>query len=172
VKILSAGTLRTISFAAIVMSCVLGEVVCAMTPFQLFVIERNKNANIVVYEAKLDDRGDFVPDAPVVAYWKLNATTGAQQSLSLFDKRAYGFSIKKDIDSYQMTLAPFKNRPIQLLKEGKIPRAQMTINGIQSWLSKVYVKAKEGTLLPKVEYIELYGTAVATGQKTYEKMVP
>jgi hypothetical protein len=164
--------MRKVSLLTILISFLLSAAALAVTPCQLFVIERNKNANLVIYEARLDDAGAFASKDPVVAYWKLNATTGGTESLSMLDKRAYGFSIKKDGDHYRMALAPFKNRPILVLKEDKTVRAQMTINGINSWLSKVYVKAKEGTLLPKVEYLEIFGTAVEGGQKTYEKVVP
>lgn len=164
--------MRKISMLTILLSFLLCGAVFAVTPCQLFVIERSKNANIVVYEARLDDAGAFVSDAPVVAYWKLNATTGGTEALNMLQKKAYGFSVKNDAGQYRMTMVPFKKRPILLIKDGKTVRAQMAIDGVQSWLSKVYVKAKDGVVLPKVEYLEFFGTAVDGGQKTHEKFVP
>ena len=139
---------------------------------QLIVIERSKNANIVIYEAQLDTTGTLLSDSPVIAYWKLNATTGKKEALNMLDKRAYGFSVKKEREKFQMVLVAFNKRPIQLIKDGNTVRAQIAINGIQSWLTKVYVKAKDNGPRPKVEYLELFGTAVDGGQKNYEKLVP
>jgi hypothetical protein len=109
----------------------------AVTAQRLFVIERSKNANIVVYETQLDDMGRLLSDSPVIAYWKLNATTGKKEVLNMLDKRACGFSIKKEGNRYRMTLASFKKRSILLIKNKNTIRAQMAINDLQSWLTKV-----------------------------------
>lgn len=164
--------MRRISILIVFLSFMLTVLAFAVTPQQLFVIERSKNANIVVYEARLDDTGALLPDSPVVAYWKLNATTGKKEALNMLDKRAYGFSMKKEGEKHQVVMAAFKKRPIQLITDGNTVRAQITINGIQSWLTKVYVMAKDKEVLPKVEYVELFGNAVDGGQKTYEKLIP
>ncbi|MCX5778689.1 MAG: DUF4833 domain-containing protein [Elusimicrobia bacterium] len=164
--------MHKISMMTFLIILLLSSGVCAVTPCQLFVIERSKNANLVIYEAQLDDAGTILPTTPVVAYWKLNATTGGKEALGMLDKKAYGFSVNKEGDIYRMVLAPVKKRPILLVNDGNTVRAQMVIGEQQSWLSKVYVKAKEGAFLPTVQYFELFGTAVAGGQTTYEKIVP
>lgn len=150
----------------------LGVRVFAVTPHQLFIIERSTNANIVVYEARLDGKGDFAADAPVVAYWKLNATTGGTEPLSFLEKKGFGFDLVKDGGQYRMILTPLKDRPILVVKHQQTVRAQMVIAGVPSWLSRVYVRSGQGVILPTVEYVELFGAAVAGGGKTYEKMVP
>jgi hypothetical protein len=164
--------MRKISILIVFFSFALPALAFAVTLQQLFVIERSKNANIVIYEARLDDAGALLSDSPVIAYWKLNATTGKKEALSMLDKKAYGFSIKKEGDRYQMTLAAFKKRPIKIIIDGNTVRAQITINGIQSWLTKVYVKAKDNGVIPKVDYLELFGAGVDGENKTYEKLLP
>jgi hypothetical protein len=39
-------------------------------------------------------------------------------------------------------------------------------------LEKMYIKASDGLMGPKVEYIELYGKDPQTGGKRYQKIVP
>ncbi|MDR0486144.1 MAG: DUF4833 domain-containing protein, partial [Elusimicrobiota bacterium] len=52
----------------------------------LFRIERNKNANIVVYDAVLSADGTIDKKKPVDAYWILNAKDGKRYELGAFDK--------------------------------------------------------------------------------------
>jgi hypothetical protein len=51
----------------------------------LFVIERNTNANVVHYEAKLKD-GHIDQHQPVIAYWIMGAEDGRRQELNLLEK--------------------------------------------------------------------------------------
>jgi hypothetical protein len=111
--------MRRVGIVTVLLSFLMSGVVFAVTPCQLFVIERSKNANYVVYEARLDDAGNFVPDTPVVAYWRMVATGGGTEALNVIEHRAYGFSVKKEGSRFRMALAPIKKRPILLMKDGK-----------------------------------------------------
>src|SRR5262249_26544671 len=50
-------------------------------PAHLFVIERSKNANIVVYDARLAKGGELAKSKPVVAYWLLDGDKDRRDSL-------------------------------------------------------------------------------------------
>lgn len=139
----------------------------------LFFIERNKNANIVVYEARFDDAGEYLARTPVAAYWKLNATTGRIEQLNMLDKKAYGFSLERAEGRFVMRLASLRKRPIEVVRDGAAGAlARMDIGGTPSRLTKVFVQASEGKLLPKVAYVDLFGTALAGGTTTYERILP
>jgi hypothetical protein len=63
-------------------------------PEHLFVIERSKNANIVVYDANRGPSGDLSATEPIVAYWLLNGENGKREELNRVDRdRAYGFDV-------------------------------------------------------------------------------
>lgn len=53
-------------------------------------------------------------------------------------------------------------------------RVEMDINATRAHLHKVFVSTKESFagLLPRVEYVEFYGTCLTTGQDCIEKYIP
>jgi hypothetical protein len=50
-------------------------------------------------------------------------------------------------------------------------RAEAPISGRRAYLAKVYIHAADG-ILPRVEYVELFGTHVKTGEPLRERIVP
>lgn len=141
----------------------------------LFIIERSTNANVVHYDAKIGKDGAFDPKEPVVAYWVMAAEDGRRQSLSALEKMfAYGFTIRKDSSgqSFWMTLVSQKRREIHIYQEGGKVRAVILIGGQAAYLSKIYVQTRESSLLRTVDYVELFGYDIVTGQNRYEKVAP
>jgi hypothetical protein len=53
----------------------------------LFKIERNKNANIVVYDVKLNSTGDICRYDPIDSYWILNEKNGKRKEVSALEKK-------------------------------------------------------------------------------------
>src|SRR5260370_30674866 len=73
----------------------------------LFTIERNTNANVVHYEARLKD-GKIDPHQPVVAYWIIGADDGRRQELNLLERiNASRFNLHPDdlTDSDRMRIS-------------------------------------------------------------------
>ena len=73
----------------------------------LFIIERNMNANVVHYDARLTADGKLDRKEPVIAYWVMLAKDGHREKLNWIEKKkAYGFTIKPDpsVNGYKMTL--------------------------------------------------------------------
>jgi len=141
----------------------------------LFIIERSKNANVVHYDARLTADGKLDPKEPVIAYWVKLAGDGRREELSWIEKKkAYGFDLKPDpsVEGYKMTLVADPQRQITVKKEGDAVRAEGVIDGRPAVLEKMYIKASDGLMGPKVEYIELYGRDLETGGKRYQKIVP
>ena len=141
----------------------------------LFIIERSKNANVVHYDARLTADGQLDPTEPVIAYWIKLAEDGRQEKLSWIEKKkAYGFTIKPDssVNGYKMTLVAAPERQITVKNEKDAVRAEALIAGRPAVLQKLYINASDGLTGPKVQYIEVYGKDLQTGEKRREKMVP
>ena len=141
----------------------------------LFIIERSKNANVVHYDARLTADGKLNPKEPVIAYWVLLAEDGRREKLSWIEKKkAYGFTIKPDrpVKGYKMTLVAAPERQITVKKEKDAFRAEAIIDGRPAVLQKLYINASDGLTGPKVQYIEVYGKDLQTGENRREKMVP
>src|SRR5262247_4394987 len=63
-------------------------------PAHLFVIERSKNKNIVVYDANRGPAGELDASEPVVAYWLLNGEADKREELNRVEReRAYGVDV-------------------------------------------------------------------------------
>jgi len=141
----------------------------------LFIIERSKNANVVHYDAQLNADGKLDPKEPVIAYWVLLAKDGRREKLSWVEKKkAYGFTIKPDpsVNGYKMTLVAAPEKQIIVKKEKETVLAEAVIEGRPAVLEKMYINASDGLTGPKVQYIEVYGKDLQTGEKLREKMVP
>ena len=136
----------------------------------LFIIERNKNANVVHYDAQLTADGKLDPKGPVIAYWVMLAKDGRRQNLTWIEKKmAYGMNIKPDpsVDGYQMTIVAATQRSITVKKVDSAVRAEIVIDGRPAILEKMYIDASGRT----VHYLELYGKDVQTGEKRFEKVM-
>jgi hypothetical protein len=141
----------------------------------LFIIERNTNANVVHYDARLTADGKLDPKEPVIAYWIMLAKDGHREKLTWTEKKkAYGFTIKPDpsVSGYKMTLVAAPGRQITVKKEKNVVRAEAVIDGRPAILEKMYINASGGLTGPKVHYIEVYGKDLQTGEQRREKMVP
>jgi hypothetical protein len=137
----------------------------------LFKIERNKNANVVMYDAKLDLNGNINKKKPVDAYWILHAKQGQRQEITFFEKKAYGYTAtENDDDSYSLVLKAAEDRPMKIGLVNGEPKAEILINNEKAYLSSVYVSASSA-LIPKVFYIILIGTKINTSEKVTEKII-
>ncbi len=151
------------------------KVAANKTAAPLFIIERNKNANIVRYDANLAPDGNLAPAEPVVAYWLLLAGDGSRKKLNWLEKKkAYGIRVKPGPgkDAFTLTLAAAPWLPLTVKKTGDSARAETSINGRPAVLEKMFIQARDRLIGPKVEYVELYGNDLQTGEPCREKIIP
>lgn len=164
---------RTILF--VIFFLMFGINIYADKTSNLFVIERSKNANVVKYDALLNDDGSINEKTPVDAYWLLYAyKNGEREELSAFDKKAYGFKVKYNHEKKQFDfmLKSVKDRPMVLALYNNVPKAVIKINNTDCFLEKVYIESKDGAFgIPKVSYYELFGSEVSTGEKQQQKIL-
>jgi len=144
------------------------------TAQRLFHIERNKNTNIVVYDAQVMPDSNLAEDDPVIVYWLKLAEGGHRKGLKGIEKKmAYGFSVESREGNrlvIEMKADVGRNLVVDV-HEGAY-RAFMEIDGHQALLEKIYIFAEEKFPIPDVKYLELFGVDVETGEDLYEKLIP
>ena len=141
----------------------------------LFKIERNTNANIIQYDAQIGPDDRLLKKEPVVAYWIRHADKGQVQQLSWAQKNfAYGFdaTLDRDRDIVKLDMKAEIGRRITVKKEGSEYRATAEIDGSASFVEKIFIHATGKGMSTSVEYIELYGNDVETGEERFERFVP
>ena len=144
-------------------------------PDHLFVIERSKNKNIVAYDARRGPTGDFESSEPVVAYWLLNGDKDKREELTAIEQdRAYGVEVTPGDSpgTYSMVFKAQRKRHFTLRMLNGCPVVTIPIRGRNAILRKLFVKAKETLVLPKVDYVEFFGEDADTGKTLHEKFKP
>ncbi|HET7451778.1 MAG TPA: DUF4833 domain-containing protein [Thermoanaerobaculia bacterium] len=168
-------TNRRIGIAAAALLAATVAAAAEPCPAHLFVIARSKNANIVVYDARRGSSGDLDPANPVEAYWLLDGKEGAREEMNRIERqRAYGFDIApaSEAGTWELTFkAGGKRRPRIRLRDG-CPAAILPIGGKDAVLRRIFIQSKEGIFQPTVQYVELFGDDLATGEPRYEKFTP
>jgi len=140
----------------------------------LFKIEQSESANFVQYDAQLTSAGTLDGAEPVVAYWIMGAEDGRREGLNLLEVTlAYGFKTSWDTDGdgVLVQLVSYPEKKLRVCRVNGSYRAEMVINGRLALLDRIYVKSVNGGILPRVEYLELYGNDLRTGRSLYEKVV-
>ena len=145
-----------------------------LTAHRLFHIERNKNANIVVYDAEVLPDGNLPAKDPVVVYWLKLAEDGARKKLKGIEKRlAYGFEVRsRHGNRLVLKMKADVGREVLVDRFEGIYRAFIVIDERWALLDRIYIFADESGILPSVEYIELFGVDVETGEEVHEKYLP
>jgi hypothetical protein len=144
-------------------------------PEHLFVIERSKNSNIVVYDANRGPSGDFAASKPVVAYWLLNGEKAKREELNVVEwQSAYGFDVKpgNTPGTFAMAFKADRKRRLTIRTLNHCPVLTGPIDGHHGILHKMFVKSNESSTPPKVEYVEFFGEDIATRKPLHEKSIP
>ena len=164
---------KTILF--VILFLMFGINVYADKTSNLFVIERSKNANVVKYDALLNDDGSINEKNPVDAYWLLYAyKNGEREELSAFDRKAYGFKVKYNANTkkFDFVLKAAKEKPMILGLYDNVPKVVIKINNVDCFLDKVYIESTDGAFgIPKVSYYELFGTEINTDNTQQQKIL-
>jgi len=138
----------------------------------LFFIERNKNKNLVQYDVCLKDGTELIDQSPVKAYWVLE--NGETETLNMVENRlVYGVHSQRKLGTnrYAFNLTALKSRDIIVEKVGDGYKAIFLIDGKESYLEKVYVESEERwSGLPKVHYVDVFGSTVNTNTPVKERL--
>gem|GEM_PF-224298 len=145
----------------------------------LFYIHRNKNSNTIVYQANIRQDGTLNSQEPLEVYWiKYDSDPdGIRKEINYIESiLAFGFKVKPWKDRpghYKMTLVSYKKESFDLyIDESGHARANFEIDGREAIIEKIFVQASETSWLPKVDFVELFGTDPVTGDPVYQKIYP
>jgi hypothetical protein len=137
----------------------------------LFRIERNKNANVVQYDAVLESPDRLSARTPVVNYWVLLAEDGRREGLSALDRRAYGFKVVPEREgAWLLYLGPTPKRAIRVVRWQGRWLAQTVIRGRSAVLTRMFVMADESAFIPRVKWVDVHGTDMETGAALTERL--
>jgi len=142
----------------------------------LFYIQRNHNANTIIYDANFDKNGNLVKSKPVDVYWKRYEEESQRMELRTFEKwYVYGVScslVDKKTNTFKIRLMADKTRDFWLKQLAPFKAVVMTeISGTMGKLDHLYIYADESGVWPVVKYIELFGEDPETHTGLYEKLI-
>lgn len=161
-----------IVFSLLFLSAVEGKTTPCGKRDSLFQIERNKNKNVVKYDACLLPNDSISESHPFDVYWVL--ANGKKEKLNVLEnKKAYGIGSKEKLgeNKFRIVLAGLKDRSMIVEKLKQDYKAVTRINGQLSILERVYVHSKEQRLgLPKVQYVDLFGRSLNANQPVHERI--
>jgi hypothetical protein len=172
------GEKATNSIAAATSYVVKEKPVFKVEKSNLFVIKRNTDKNLVVYDANLLSNKALDPEKPVSIYWIRNTEGGIVKELNYLQRRlAYGMELTK-IDNgtgaYEGKIAAYDKRVVRITfdKVGK-PIALIIINGKWQQLQHISLHIKDpNAFIPKVTYLEIVGRDLTSGAVISEKVIP
>lgn len=141
----------------------------------LFYLQRNKNANAIVYEAVRDESGALTQEDPVHAQWIRYTEGGIREDLGMFESSvAYGVKHRSTSNGMANMVFNASNKypfRVTVRPDGQA-EARMTISGKAARLRVIHVQADEESWFPKVAWVDLIGTDLATGQSITERCIP
>lgn len=142
----------------------------------LFYVQRDPNANTVVYELNRTTQGALNEAEPIHPFWIRYADGGEQKELNYIQRKfAYGLNTKKlGKDHYEIKFVSYGKLALYLRKtaDGKY-RVYTTINRKEAILDRVFVRIEGGTFwVPNVLYVELSGRDAATGKAVTGRFKP
>ncbi|ETO20641.1 hypothetical protein RFI_16576 [Reticulomyxa filosa] len=158
-------------------------------PYVVCVIKRSKNANVVVYKARMgNEKKQLHETDPLEVFWlkiepsyiKKRRKQGHKDDradLTYLEKQmAYGVKVEasKTPGEFNLVFVALNSRPLAL-KIGKdgLPHCYGTANKKDCILKEMYVHATENFVgVPTVNYVELKGVDIETGDAIVEKVTP
>ena len=143
---------------------------------KLMFVQRDPNANTIIYELNSDRDGNLNREEPIHPYWIRYAEEGQRQELSYIQRKfAYGLVSKPlSNDKFDVRFVSYKKFPLTLMKstDGKY-HIFATITQKQVILNRIFVKIKGGSFwIPNVLYVELNGTDPSTGREIVDRFKP
>ncbi|MGR3714472.1 MAG: DUF4833 domain-containing protein [Shimia sp.] len=134
---------------------------------QIFFLQRNTNANTIVYVAQFDEDGRLNAKHPLTGYWRRFAGNGQVMEFRWYE-RIFGFGAKTralpDGTGYEVRFNGIKSQQLTLIQNGPFDAALYTRqNGENIKMIYGFLDVDETGLLPKVVQLRLYTSDPKTG---------
>ncbi|WP_054004334.1 DUF4833 domain-containing protein [Shimia sp. SK013] len=135
---------------------------------QVFFLQRNTNANTIVWVAQFDQDGLLNPDRPITGYWRRFAGRGHVMAFRWYE-RMFGFGTKSralaDGTGFEVRFNGIKSEQLLLKQNGPFDATLYTRqNGRDIEMIYGYLDVDESGLLPRVVRLRLYTSDPKTGQ--------
>ena len=143
---------------------------------RLFYVQRDPNANTVIYDLNLDKTGRPDAENPVHIYWIKYADKGQKDELNYIQRKfAYGLSTKKvSEEQFDVRFVSYKKLALTL-KKGDDNKFHIFVNADQKQiaLNSIFVKVEGGSFwLPNIVYVELKGIDPTSGKEVVSRFKP
>jgi hypothetical protein len=149
----------------------------------VFYISKSDDHNRVDYGIHLDDHCLPTQNEAVYFYWREfeGAPPVRVHTPGMFDFIGYGISDQKilarspTVGVYLVQLRQLPRMPVRIITtkgaDGRCTsQARSTINGKESELSFAFVKLDKGGIMPSVDYVDIHGKDLGTGQEVVERV--
>ncbi|SMC95762.1 DUF4833 domain-containing protein [Pedobacter africanus] len=141
----------------------------------LFFLQRDPDANTVVYELNYNSDGTLQTNNPIKGSWIRYEEDQKFKELTTIEKKfAYGVQSKPiGTDEYEIRLVAYKKMPMYLLRSETDHKYRIYIKdeGKNLLLKRVFVRVNGGSFwFPKVQYIDLITTNSATGMEILKRI--
>jgi hypothetical protein len=149
----------------------------------VFYISKSDDRNRVDYGIRLDEHCAPTNNDAVFQYWREfeNSPPVRVHTLGVFEYIPYGISEQRLIRKtstggiHALKLRQFEKTPIGIITKKESDghcssQARAVINGRESELTYVYVRLGRGGLTPSVDYVEVHGKDLGTGEDVHERM--
>jgi hypothetical protein len=142
----------------------------------LFYVQRDPNANTVMYDLNTNANGTLDVENPLHVYWIKYNEHGQKEELNYIQRKfAYGVTVKqKDGDDYDIRFVSYKKFPMSLMKDvdGKYHIFALIANK-QIILKNLFVRVEGGSFwIPNILYVEVKGTDPLTGKEITDRFKP
>lgn len=140
---------------------------------ELFVIERNRDANTVHYEVNLEANGHLSLKNPIEVFWIKSEQNNQKESLTWVQRKyGYGIKIKENNKDYVNFVLVCQKDKLLTLKKGKDQefRVFVKLQNEEVILEKITINFDEGGsfMIPKVNHIVIHGYKETDGTKVEE----
>jgi hypothetical protein len=147
---------------------------CPKLANMVFYLQRDPDANTVIYELNFKKDGTLNTDNPVKGSWIRYSEKGQRKDLTRIEKRfAYGIHSKYlSNEQYELKFVSYKKLPLYLRRdEDNQFRVFTEIKNEQVILKRIFIRINGGSFwFPKVQYIELVCTDTITGKELNYKI--
>lgn len=141
----------------------------------LFFLQRNPDANTVIYELNFKSDGVLDRENPVKGSWIRYTEQNKFKELTVIERKfAYGVKCKAlDNDEFEIRLVAYKKMPLYLKRSEIDNKYKIYIKdeGKDFLLKRVFVRVNGGSFwFPKVEYIDLITVNSASGMEFLKRI--
>lgn len=141
----------------------------------VFYLERNRDANQILYKVNVVEDGTLDQDSPINGYWIKYTHNGEIEPITWIQNQfAFGFKYTA-VSETEATFhfAPYDKKDLYLIKIEDQYQVFTYSEDQYVRIDRIMVHYNGGTdWLPTVEYVELFSTNVTTGKAVVETIYP